>query len=229
MSTPPQPGFTAEFMRGKTAEELVAALGRPYSYSQIQDGQILVQWMGRNAEFHIAVLFAHDGRFQTITHVSGRIPKFPGTSPQEIGLANDFLTGKTIDEVVKVLGPPTSRKPHDVEGMTLLRWMTSSYYLAVIFDFNDKFQTVMRLTGPVPQFHMREHQVPPIQPLLPSAGTEGKPVRTHDPSPQVVPDAKADLANRGVSGLISAAKHEKSSAASASADSSEENSLSVGM
>lgn len=53
-------------MTGKTADEIIAAAGRPSSISSIAGNQTLLQWQATGC--HVAMLFGPDGRFVKITH-----------------------------------------------------------------------------------------------------------------------------------------------------------------
>lgn len=53
-------------MTGKTADEIIAAAGRPTSISSMADGKMLLQWQATGC--HMALLFGPDGQFVKITH-----------------------------------------------------------------------------------------------------------------------------------------------------------------
>jgi hypothetical protein len=53
-------------MTGRTADEIVAVVGRPSSISSMAFGQTLLQWQAIGC--HMALLFDADGRFVKITH-----------------------------------------------------------------------------------------------------------------------------------------------------------------
>jgi hypothetical protein len=53
-------------MTNKTAEEIIASVGRPTSITSMPSGQTLLQWQATGC--HMALLFGADGRFVKITH-----------------------------------------------------------------------------------------------------------------------------------------------------------------
>jgi hypothetical protein len=53
-------------LRGRTKDDLIAALGSPTASSAVAAGQILLQWMPTG--YHIALLFDHNGICLGITH-----------------------------------------------------------------------------------------------------------------------------------------------------------------
>ena len=53
-------------MTGKTADEIVAAVGRPNSVSSMASGSALLQWQATGC--HMALLFGPDGKLVKITH-----------------------------------------------------------------------------------------------------------------------------------------------------------------
>jgi hypothetical protein len=53
-------------MTGKTADEIIAVVGRPVSISSMAAGQTLLQWQATGC--HMALLFGPDGKFLKITH-----------------------------------------------------------------------------------------------------------------------------------------------------------------
>jgi hypothetical protein len=53
-------------MTGKNLSEIVAAVGRPSSYSAMPEGKTLVQWQATGC--HMAIVFDATGQFAGITH-----------------------------------------------------------------------------------------------------------------------------------------------------------------
>ncbi len=49
---------------------------------------------------------------------------------------NGNIAGKTLDEIVKACGNPSSVAPMG-NGTTLHQWMSTGYHLALLFDEND--------------------------------------------------------------------------------------------
>jgi len=53
-------------MTGKTADEIIAVVGRPVSISSMAAGETWLQWQATGC--HMALLFGPDGKFLKITH-----------------------------------------------------------------------------------------------------------------------------------------------------------------
>jgi hypothetical protein len=53
-------------MTGKTADEIIAVVGRPSAVSSMAFGQTLLQWQAPGC--HMALLFDVNGRFVKISH-----------------------------------------------------------------------------------------------------------------------------------------------------------------
>jgi|SRR5579863_1186741 hypothetical protein len=61
------------------------------------------------------------------------------------------MTGKTVDEIVAVVGLPSSRSSM-AHGQWLLQWQATGYHIAVLFDVNGR---ALRIT------HESAHFSPP--------------------------------------------------------------------
>lgn len=57
-------------LKGRTRKEIVRAVGEPAIVTPLPDARSLLQW--RATGYHIALLFAKDGRCVGITHENGR-------------------------------------------------------------------------------------------------------------------------------------------------------------
>jgi hypothetical protein len=58
-------------------------------------------------------------------------------------LQNDFInlgpmTGKTANEIITIVGPPSSRS-FMANNYMLLQWQETGYHIACLFDVNERF------------------------------------------------------------------------------------------
>lgn len=57
-------------LKGRSRREIVKAAGEPSQVTPLPDGRTLLQW--RATGYHIALVFAKDGRCDGVTHENGR-------------------------------------------------------------------------------------------------------------------------------------------------------------
>jgi len=57
-------------LKGRTRREIVKAVGDPSQETALPDGRTLLQW--RATGYHIALVFAKNGRCDGVTHENGR-------------------------------------------------------------------------------------------------------------------------------------------------------------
>jgi uncharacterized OB-fold protein len=75
-------------------------------------------------------------------------------------LASDFaslgtLKGKTIKQIIKVVGPPTSTNTH-ADGSQLLQWSARGYHVELLFDANRICQAETPVSPPTPSVTRNE-------------------------------------------------------------------------
>jgi hypothetical protein len=87
-------------------------------------------------------------------------------------LASDFtslgtLKGKTIKQIIKVVGPPTSTNTH-ADGSQLLRWATRGYQVELLFDASQICQGKTPVSPPTPSVTRNELTQTPLKIAEPS-------------------------------------------------------------
>lgn len=116
-------------LTGRTADEIIAAVGVPISQSMMGPGQTLLQW--QSGSYHIGVLF-EQGQFAGImSEDSGPLPGGRALAQGFASLGN--LVGRSKNEIVAVVGPYSSFSvagPHQV----LLQWQSDVYHVALLFE-----------------------------------------------------------------------------------------------
>ncbi|MFD0111973.1 hypothetical protein ACFVZL_10100 [Streptomyces sp. NPDC058320] len=125
-----QQGFAAlGDLTGRTADEIIAAVGAPISRSMMGAGQTLLQW--QSSSYHIGVLFERDEFAGIMSEDSGLLPGGRALAQGFVSLGN--LVGRSKDEIVAVVGPYSSFSvagPHQV----LLQWQSDVYHIALLFE-----------------------------------------------------------------------------------------------
>lgn len=65
----------------------------------------------------------------------------PGRELHTRFLALGDMTGKTADQIIAVVGPPSSISSM-AAGMTLLQWQATGCHMALLFDANGRFAKI---------------------------------------------------------------------------------------
>lgn len=84
-------------MTGKTANEIVAVVGRPTSISSMAGGMTLMQWQATGC--HMALLFRADGQFAKITHQFANYVGTPEVPISRVPKSTSDEANKLADEI----------------------------------------------------------------------------------------------------------------------------------
>lgn len=90
-------------MTGKTADQIISAVGSPNSRSSMALGKTLLQWQATG--YHISILFDVNGVFEKVTHEYANLQPEPEPAPDGTDYSKYILIVASILLALILVGP----------------------------------------------------------------------------------------------------------------------------